>query len=767
MSDQSDDLKQKFEDEDNESSFSNEKKIKENASTENSQKKFQEDKKNEKEKGETKETDEKKTENDKPKETPKDDKNVIEEKSNNDSIEKKDNIDIKKEEKKNPKSSSDSDSSSSENKSKNKPKKNKKNDKKVDDNSKEENLESNDEINNKKEKDEENEREDTKELNNKREEKEEKQEEETNKGENTEEEEDRRNRQEERKKRKRKDEEENWRKSDEKEGRYRNKNNRGRPNNQNNFSNYNKSNYRENNFHNDDNDKNNSGYYKRKHAKKFDLNEEKALNRIVSENIEIITEMKTAYPGFTQIECASVFRKIIAGNSQTIFEIMNQIHREITNQITLNEFDNKKRRNHLIHIDPFEIIDYYYNNPNHVKVMKYYKIYSEKDKEKLPSYVRDILDSEFYYTDESERRRKVKKYPDGGFNYIPIMCQNKNCNDKNCPYSHNENEMYYHPLFYKTKYNSYKKDGLLEKNATNLFDDFRVIYNYKKDNIINLIRLLDSKKIAKLSFKDIFRNQINSFQLETFKTLECPFIKSGMNCKKDPHLCYFYHSLSERRRPPTLFRYTNEMCPDQTYKENGKIKSHCKNGDFCNKCHSRYEYFYHKLFFGKAMTCLRPKKNGKCIFEETCYAYHPYKEPGYKKTKEEIIEEKKEELLEKYKDESELLTGLINNYKCQFCQKYNKKFNFYFLVKCEHILCYKCFKEKAEKKCPICKKKYNAQKEKIDYILIDIKKSANNIDELIKKNYEETQKKIEKKEKTKGNEEKNEKSNEEKKDKEN
>ena len=638
--------------------------------------------------------------------------------------------------------------------------------KKVDDNSKNENLESTDEINNKKEKDEDNEREDTNEPNNKREEKEEKQEEETNKRENTEEE-DSGIRQEERKKRKRKDEEENLRKDNEQGRGYRNKNIRGRPNNQNNFTNYNKSNYRENNFHDDDNDNNNSGDYKRKHAKKFDLNEEKALNRIVSENIEIITEMKNAYPGFTQIECASVFRKIIAGNSQTIFEIMNQIHREITNQITLNECDNKNRRNHLIQIDPFEIIDYYYNNPNHVKVMKYYKIYSEKDKEKLPSYIRDILDSEFYYADESERRRKVKKYPDGGFNYIPIMCQNNNCNDKNCPYSHTENEMYYHPLFYKTKYNSYKKGGLLDKNATDLFNDFRVIYNYKKDNIINLIRLLDSKKIAKLSFKDIFKNQINSFQLETFKTLECPFIKTGINCKKDPHLCCFYHSLSERRRPPTLFRYTNEMCPDQTYKENGKIKSHCKNGDFCNKCHSRYEYFYHKLFFGKAMTCLRPKKNGKCIFEETCYAYHPYKEPGYKKTKEEIIEEKKEELLDKYKEESELLTGLINNYKCQFCQKYNKKFNFYFLVKCEHILCYKCFKEKAGKKCPICKKKFDVQKEKIDFIPMDIKKSAINIDELIKKSYEERKQKIEKKEETKGNEEKNEKSKEEKKDKKN
>ena len=35
---------------------------------------------------------------------------------------------------------------------------------------------------------------------------------------------------------------------------------------------------------------------------------------------------------------------------------------------------------------------------------------------------------------------------------------------------------------------------------------------------------------------------------------------------------------------------------------------------------------------------MRPKKNGKCIYEETCYGYHPYKEPGYKKTREEIIQ---------------------------------------------------------------------------------------------------------------------------------
>ena len=203
---------------------------------------------------------------------------------------------------------------------------------------------------------------------------------------------------------------------------------------------------------------------------------------------------------------------------------------------------------------------------------------------------------------------------------------------------------------------------------------------------------MDDKKIAKTSFKEIFKNKINSFELETFKTLECPSVKSGMKCQKDPHLCYYYHKLSERRRPPSLFRYINEMCPDQTYNQSGNIKSHCKNGDFCNKCHSGNEFNYHKLLFGKAMTCLRPKKNGKCIYEETCYAYHPYKEPAYKKTKDEIIQEKKDELLDKYKEESELLSGLIVKYRCQFCDKYNKKFKFIFLIKCGHIICNIFFK---------------------------------------------------------------------------
>ena len=477
----------------------------------------------------------------------------------------------------------------------------------------------------------------------------------------------------------------------------------------------------------------------------FDKNEIKTLNRLTADNIEIINEMKSAFPGFTQLECASIFKKIKSSTAQTIFEIMNLIHKEISIKITLKEYCNKNKSAYLTPVDPFEIVDKIYSNPEHVKMMKYYKIYSEEDKAKLPPYITKMLSPEFYYESEKEKRRKVVKYSDGSFNYIPVLCDDEYCDDEKCPFSHNENELNYHPLFYKTKYLSGGKKGYFEKNANNFFDDFRIIYNYKNENIINLLKLLDEKKIAKYYFKDYYKKEMKSFKLETFKTMECPSVKSGIKCPKDAHLCYYYHNLAEKRRPPTLYRYTNVMCPDQKYKENGKIKSNCKNGDFCNKCHSRYEYYYHKLFFGKAITCMRPKKNGKCIFEETCYGYHPYKEKDYKKTREEKIQEKKDELMDKYTEEFNLLNELISKYKCHQCNKYYKKFKYYIMVKCGHIICEKCFKEIKNDSCPKCQKEFGKNEEDKNYILMDFKKSALEIDKLVKKNYSENHKENEEK----------------------
>jgi len=111
------------------------------------------------------------------------------------------------------------------------------------------------------------------------------------------------------------------------------------------------------------------------------------------------------------------------------------------------------------------------------------KFDSLEDKEKLPPYLQESLPKYFYYNknkEKEERRRKLIKYSDGSFNYIPVNCQ-KNCeNNKNCIYAHNDNENEYHPLFYKTILSNnlgHGNDKRLVKGATNLFEDFRIIYN--------------------------------------------------------------------------------------------------------------------------------------------------------------------------------------------------------------------------------------------------------------------------------------------------
>ena len=505
--------------------------------------------------------------------------------------------------------------------------------------------------------------------------------------------------------------------------------------------------------------------YVRKNAKKYDLNTEKSLKEIISGNTIIIDEMRNAYPGIPKLDCANILKKIQNNtSSQTLFEIMNKIHRDISTELTINKINlNQVEKKNLFPIDPYEIIDAVYNNPEHVKVMKYYKIYSLEDKNKLSPYLQASLPNDFYYRKDREReekRRKLIKYSDGSFNYIPVTCNNiKYCQDKNCPYSHNDNENNFHPLFYKTTLSSnnsdINKNKNLIKNACDLFADFRIIYNYKNESIIKLMKLIDEKKLSKFSFKEYMKNKIHSFSLNTFKTLECQAIKSGMKCSKsDPHLCYYYHDISEKRRPPTLFRYINEMCPNQSIIK-GKIKKKCENGDFCNKCHSRYEYYYHSLFYGKAMTCTRKKEFGKCQFEETCYAYHPYKEPGYIRTKEEIIQERKDELLQKYTEENSTLGNLIEKFRCIGCDTFRKKLKYYFLTNCEHVICDKCFKKM--KKCPKCETKYKKEEEGEDYVELDITDSSKNIDELMKAKYA---KKKEEEKKTKNDDEKKEESKE-------
>jgi len=250
----------------------------------------------------------------------------------------------------------------------------------------------------------------------------------------------------------------------------------------------NDNNFQRNNNNNNNNINNNpyqnqQNSYVKKKGKKYDLNEEKILNNIISENNEIIEEMKNAYPGITKLDCAYILKKLkVNTSSQTLFEIMNRVHRDISTEITLNR-ENDTDKKILPQIDPYEIIDTFYSNPDHVNMMKFFKIYCYEDKEKLPPYLQESLPSFFYYNknkERIERRRKLVKYIDGSFNYIPRTCPSKNCEDNNCPYSHNDNENNFHPLYYKTIYMTnlrYNNDSKLIKDAANLL-------NYGFDNLI-------------------------------------------------------------------------------------------------------------------------------------------------------------------------------------------------------------------------------------------------------------------------------------------
>ena len=428
----------------------------------------------------------------------------------------------------------------------------------------------------------------------------------------------------------------------------------------------------------------------------------KRLEKIIKEKNDFINLLEKSYPGLSKLSYAEVYSNVLSEclSELTTFEIMNLIHKEISIQKTL------KRNNQNIEIFDFpvetiDIIDPLFINQDHLSILKNYKIYDLKDKNKI--YGTENLTDDFFYTTK-EKRRKLIKYADGCYNYIPIKCYDKKCTDENCRYSHNKYELNYHYLSYKIKYSN--NDDYTNSNialcpfAKNYEKDFRIIYNYKDKNIIDLLKYIEEDKdLSKKETKNILKKyfgEIKEFNLNSFKLFKCKKTK----CKKDSHLCFNYHCEYEKRRHPLLYRYSNKMCPDQKYDKDENIIKQCQNEKFCNKCHTRYEYYYHQLNFNKIVDCTRKTENGKCIFIETCYGYH---DPNRVKTEEELINERKEKL----NKELNQLKEKIEDYKCQNCKKYPKNFKF-FVFKCKHFFCRNCYiKSKDYFKCPKCKQNYN------------------------------------------------------------
>jgi len=172
------------------------------------------------------------------------------------------------------------------------------------------------------------------------------------------------------------------------------------------------------------------------------------------------------------------------------------------------------------------------------------------------------------YNTIRERRRKIKKDINANLNYVPKLCEEHkieilekdSISNDDCHYSHNNNEILYHLLNYKTELCSLQNcEDPFCTYAHNLGKEFRIIYDYKKQDIISLmIKIENSNSIKNLivHYSKIYKIPDN-FSLDTYKVSECML---GDMCGKDPHVCYNYHDKKEKRRPPNLFKITGNIC---------------------------------------------------------------------------------------------------------------------------------------------------------------------------------------------------------------
>lgn len=413
---------------------------------------------------------------------------------------------------------------------------------------------------------------------------------------------------------------------------------------------------------------------------------------------EIIEKLQELFKDeINERESSLIIKKIIKIPSLTIFEAFNSIYREVQIIKTISKIDEIKEQDMEIYTNKYEDI---YEPKEFNDIIEHYKLKSDSN---------NYIDNSWKPNSPQDERRQIKidrKF--NIYNYIPIKCVvGKNRKEIYCK---NDNEYKYHPLYYKTIMCHYCN---INKDKNNIYfcpfshdiqKDFRIIYDYKNENICKFLNYLYNNELIS------FQNYLNYIPIDPlvfnpneFKIFECP----NMCEEADKRLCPFYHSISEKRRPNCLFRYDlNDKCFD---KKNKKYNADtCPLGIFCNAIHSQNEFNYHPNTFRKVIECKRPKKNGHCIFIKTCYGKHPQEE--YEMYKKELenddnnINEDYEEI-KKIKEKIDWINYLDKSLKCRNCQNLPKKGKIKYLVECKHFLCKKCFDEIYEdgnKMCPFC-----------------------------------------------------------------
>lgn len=284
---------------------------------------------------------------------------------------------------------------------------------------------------------------------------------------------------------------------------------------------------------------------------------------------------------------------------------------------------------------------------------------------------------------------------------------------KNCIFSHNADEITYHPLKYKTKFCHNVKCSNKHCSYSHSETEINSLINTEKCkfiiNELDRIFILEEKNNKERNFiNKFFEKQLDHFKklipsylkpedIFLIKTEKC---KNGVLCN-DKKKCFYYHDELERRRSPKeIFIKNNQPCDKVFIDGLWKDPKKCEQKDECEAFHTRNELFYDFRNFRKLYACYYEQKSGKCEYIETCAYKHvtdiDHNELYLPNFYAEQIKNLSDKLNNVSQENNQLNEKCINNgYTCFRCNDYLCEKFIYFT--CGHTSCFKCFSK--EKRC--------------------------------------------------------------------
>ena len=336
---------------------------------------------------------------------------------------------------------------------------------------------------------------------------------------------------------------------------------------------------------------------------------------------------------------------------------------------------------------------------------------------------------------------KCEKCKDLYENLDEINSQIRSLYTKTCIFSHNINEIMFHPLvfysfsntpFYKDQLKKRENDEIKEivysnepskkyKNLKNV--SIRMIYNPADNGMKEIYNKLKD-------YSSKFSLYGNNCYLSEFKTKPCPIDIDLFKPNSDDfstHMikCPYYHNSLEKRR--NLKIKENEVCKEVIDKDKWKIDEEdikCKNSGLCNKFHTRNELFFDERNYRKLYPCdnmqfkyckkgqLCPRKHSTDIKIDELYLPSDCIKDLERELKK--LNEKNKKI--KIKEQK------LSKIQCKSCLNYiygNNGINLYIFKYCNHIICSKCLD--LYHFCPLCAKINNDNEEdekifiKLDY----------------------------------------------------